>query len=80
MTHHHCWCAVSLYGRERKRGGRWQIEGAFISPPRIEIPVWGLKPLATGMTGYRENQSKTGSNSNFEFEKCPKLVTGWYDW
>jgi hypothetical protein len=22
----------------------------------IEIPLWGQKPLTTGMTGYRENR------------------------
>jgi hypothetical protein len=35
----------------------------------IEIPLWGQKPLTTGMTGYRENRSKTAQNSKFEFEK-----------
>jgi hypothetical protein len=41
-----------------------------MSGSRIEIPVWGLKLLATGMTGYRENRSKTGLNSNFKFENA----------
>jgi hypothetical protein len=41
-----------------------------MSGSRIEIPVWGLKLFATGMTGYRENRSKTGLNSNFKFENA----------
>jgi hypothetical protein len=38
---------------------------------RIQISISGPKLLATGFTGYRENQknqSKTGANLNFENE------------
>jgi hypothetical protein len=32
---------------------------------RIQILISGPKLLATGLTGYHENQKKTGANLNF---------------
>jgi hypothetical protein len=36
MTHHHCWCARSLCGRERKRGGGDTLRGLSSHHQRLK--------------------------------------------
>jgi hypothetical protein len=58
---------TSIFSQSARKGAPQFT--SHVSETRIEKPVWPRKPLATGMTGYRENRSKTTPNLNFEFKK-----------